>query len=148
MRHQKWVLNWRFLQELNCEHRTSGVQEKRKKIFCPPLPTRVWKGPKSAGFNRVKMRFTQEDFLITKFRGLSRITLRREFEICARQRRSRESITKETILAPCRTTVPTFQSELITFYILNLKLDLYVWSSWPPDFVSDVLFSNAPSQDL
>ena len=106
-----------------------GLQEFRKKgkIFSAPLcPPGSEKVQKVLGLIGLRCRFPQEDFLITKFRGLSRITLRREFEICARQRRSRESITKETILAPCRTTVPTFQSELITFYILNLKLDLYV----------------------
>ena len=79
------------------------------------------------GLIELRCRFTQVDFLITKFRGLGWITLRREFEICARQRRSRESITKETILAPCRTTVPTFQSEFITFYFLHLKLYFVIY---------------------
>ena len=36
-----------------------------------------------------------------------RLTLRSELEIWARQSLSRESITSETILAPCNTTVPT-----------------------------------------
>ena len=58
LRHQKWVLNWRFLQELNSKpiseqvnpSRSSGKKEKAWGQICPPLGC-----PKSAGFYRVKV---------------------------------------------------------------------------------------------
>ena len=54
LRHQKWVLNWRFLQELYCKFffelvtpsRSSGKDEKARGQICPPW---VLKGPKVLG---------------------------------------------------------------------------------------------------
>ena len=46
------------------------------------------------------------------------LTLRRELDIWARQSLSRESITNDTILAPCNTTVPTLAMKNIIGFVL------------------------------
>ena len=62
-------------------------------------------------------------------------TLRREFEICARQSLSRESITSETILAPCKTTVPTLlrrNSDRFAIYTFAM-----IWKEWKHQAIGD-----------